>query len=157
MAAYLGDPSASLSLVVRAQFTEMKTLTLVLTFLLISVAAHGEYESAISELNADLVSIYESLMAEGQPTNLVGKSLKLTLNLKYSSDRHLLFTDTQIIIDKNTRYYLVKWKFRPNDVKALFGKSNVKCKVNGRIVEVIKGATSPHMPYVVVELVSVEL
>jgi len=119
----------------------MKTLTLVLTFLLISVAAHGEYESAISELNADLVSIYESLMAEGQPTNLVGKSLKLTLNLKYSSDRHLLFTDTQIIIDKNTRYYLVKWKFRPNDVKALFGKSNVKCKVNGRIVEVIKGAT----------------
>lgn len=135
----------------------MKTLSLILAFLLISVAAHGEYESAISELNADLVPIYESLMAEGQPTNLVGKHLKLTLNLKYSSDRHLLFTDTQIIVDKNTKYYLIKWKFRPNDVKVLFGKSNVRCKVNGRIVEVIKGATTPHMPYVVVELVSVEL
>jgi hypothetical protein len=50
----------------------MKTLSLILAFLLISAAAHGEYESAISELNADLVPIYESLMAEGQPTNLVG-------------------------------------------------------------------------------------
>ncbi len=135
----------------------MKTLSLILAFLLISVAAHGEYESAISELNADLVPIYESLMAEGQPTNLVGKYLKLTLDLKYSSDRHLLFTDTQIIVDKNTKYYLIKWQFRPNDVKVLFGKSNVRCKVNGRIVEVIKGASTPHMPYVVVELVSVEL
>ena len=135
----------------------MKTLSLILTFLLISMATQGEDESAVSELNADLVSIYESLITEGQPTDLVGKPLKLTLNLKFSSDRHLLFSDTQIIVDKDTKYYLIKWKFRPEDIKALLGKSNVKCKVTGRIVEVIKGVTSPRMPYIVVELASVEL
>jgi hypothetical protein len=135
----------------------MKTLNSILIFLLISVDAFGEYESAISELNADLVPIYESLMTEGQSTDLVGKHLELNLNLKHSSDRYLLFTDTRIVLDKDTKYYLIKWKFRPNDVKALFGKSNVKCKVKGRIVEVIKGATSPRMPYVIVEVVSVEL
>ena len=135
----------------------MKTLSLILTFLLISMAAHGGDESAVSELNADLVPIYESRMADGQPTDLVGKALILTLNLKYSSDRHLLFSDTQIIVDKDTKYYLIKWKFRPVDIKALLGKSNVKCKVTGRIVEVINGMTSPRMPYIVVELASVEL
>jgi len=135
----------------------MKILSLILTFLLIAMAAHGEDESAVSELNADLVPIYKSLIAEGQPTDLVGKPLKLTLNLKFSSDRHLLFSDTQIIVDKDTKYYLIKWKFRPVDIKALLGKSNVKCKVTGRIVEVINGMTSPRMPYIVVELASVEL
>ena len=139
------------------RFTEMKTSSVILAILLISVSAHGDYESAISELDADLVPIYESLMAEGHPTNLIGMPLKLTLNLRHASDRYLLFTDTQIIVDKDTKYYLVKWKFEPDDVKTLFGRSNLTCKVNGRIVEVIKGATSPNMPYVVVELVSVEL
>ena len=124
---------------------------------MVSVAAYGGPGSAMSELNADLVPIYESLTKEERPTNLVGKRLKLTLNLKYASDRHLLFTDTQVVIDKHTKYYLIKWKFSPDDVKALVGKSNVRCKVNGRIVEVIKGPTSPGMPYIVVELISVEL
>jgi len=111
----------------------MKALTPILISLSISVAAYGEYESSISELNVDLVPIYEKLMTEDQPTDLVGQRLELNLNLKHSSDRLLLFTDTQVAIDKDTKYYLIKWKFKPNDVKALFGKSNVRCKVNGRI------------------------
>lgn len=135
----------------------MKALTPILISLSISVAAYGEYESSISELNVDLVPIYEKLMTEDQPTDLVGQRLELNLNLKHSSDRLLLFTDTQVAIDKDTKYYLIKWKFKPNDVKAIFGKSNVRCKVNGRIVEVIKGPMSPGMPYVVVELESIEL
>jgi hypothetical protein len=134
----------------------MKTSSPILVVLLVSLTAYGEGGSAVSELNADLVPIYESLMKEGRPTNLIGKRLDLTLTLKYASDRHLLFTDTQVVIDKDTKYYLVKWKFKPDDVKALLGKSNVRCKVNGRIVEVIKGPTSPGMPYIVVELMSVE-
>ena len=142
---------------VRAQLAEMKALSPILIFLSISAAVYGEYESAISELNVDLVPIYEKLMTEGRPMDLVGKRLELSLNLKHSSNRLLLFTDTQVAIDKDTKYYLIKWKFKPNDVKALLGKSNVRCKVNGRIVEVIKGAVSPGMPYVVVELESVEL
>jgi hypothetical protein len=135
----------------------MKTSSPILVVLLVSLTAYGEGGSAVSELNADLVPIYESLMKEGRPTNLIGKRLDLTLTLKYASDRHLLFTDTQVVVDKDTKYYLIKWKFRPDDVQALLGKSSVRCKVNGRIVEVIKGPTSPGMPYIVVELMSVEL
>ena len=135
----------------------VKSLNLILTFLLIPVVSHAGDESAISELNADLVPIYERLMEDGQPTDLLGKPLELTLNLKYSSDRQLLFSDTQVIVDKNTKYYLIKWKFSSNDIKAVSGKSNVRCKIKGRIVEVIKGATSPGMPYIVVELLTIEI
>lgn len=153
----LGGRSAPLSVVVRAQITEMKPLSLILSLLLISMVAQGESESAISELNADLVPIYKRLMADGQPVELVGKRLTLTLNLKYSSERQLLFTDTRVIVDRDTKYYLIKWSFKPSDTKALLGKSDISCKVDGRIVEVIKGAASPRMPYIVVELESVEL
>lgn len=135
----------------------MKISSPILIVLLVSLAAYGGSGSATSELNADLVPIYESLMKEERPTNLIGRRLNLTLTLKYASDRHLLFADTQVVVDKDTKYYLIKWKFRRDDVQALLGKSNVRCKVNGRIVEVIKGPTSPGMPYIVVELMSVEL
>ncbi len=143
-------------LLVRAQKIPMKAQIFFLTFLLIPLAVHGGNESAVSELNSDLVPIYESLIADGQSTELVGKLLELTLHLTYSSERHLLFSDTQIVVDPETKYYLIKWKFGQNDIKAILGKSNVKCKVKGRIIEVIKGATSPGMPYVVAELISVE-
>lgn len=139
------------------QLTSMKTLSSFLLFLLIPLGAYGEPESAISRLNPNLVPVYESLTKEGQPTGLVGKRLDLTLTLRHASDRYLLFNDTQIVVDKETRYYLIKWKFKPGDVESLLGKSNVKCKVSGRIVEVIKGPKTPRMPYIVVELISVEL
>jgi len=135
----------------------MKVFISVLIFLSIPMNAQADYESAIAQLNSELVPIYESLMTEGQQADLVGKRLNLRLNLKHASDRFLLFTDTQVVLDKDTKYYLIKWKFRSNDVKDFLGKTNVICKVKGSIVEVVMGATSPRMPYVVVELISIEL
>ena len=135
----------------------MKAQIYSLIFLLIPLAVCSGNESAVSKLNPDLVPVYESLIADGQSTELVGKLLELTLQLKFSSEKYLLFSDTQIIVDAETKYYLIKWKFGQNAIKAILGKSNIKCKVNGRIIEVIKGATSPGMPYVVAELISVEL
>ena len=104
------------------------------------------------ELNADLVPIYEHLLADGQPTKLIWKIVDLTLKLKFSSDKHLLFSDTQIMVDKNTKYYLIKWKYNPTDFKTIIGKSNIECRVKAKIIEVVKGATSPNMPYIVAEL-----
>jgi hypothetical protein len=121
------------------------------------LAAHAGNELDISELNPDLLPIYENLIADGESTELVGKRLNLSLKLKYSSERHLLFSDTQVTVDNETKYYLIKWKFNPNDIEEILGKSDVKCTIQGRIIEVIKGAISPGMPYVVVELESVEL
>lgn len=136
--------------------TEMKLLSLILTFLLFPIGVCGELKTATAELNHDLIPVYESLRAEGPSSDLVGKRLKLNLNLKYASDRHLLFTDTRIVIDSKTSYYMINWKFKPDDIKALIGRSNVRCTVTGRIVDVIKGPTSPRMPYIVVELESIE-
>lgn len=139
------------------RFIDMKALGAILVFMLLAVPAYGGNESATSRLNADLVPIYEGLTAPGPATNLVGKRLDLTLKLRHASDRYLLFADTQIVVDKETRYYLIKWKFRPENVEALLGKSDVTCRVKGRIVEVVKGPTSPRMPYLIAELLSAEL
>lgn len=135
----------------------MKFKILYLALVSISLLAHGDNESAISELNVELVPIYESLIADGDSTELIGKHLDLSLNLKHASHRHLLFLDTQIVVDEYTKYYLVKWKFDPGDVEVLLGKSDIQCRVTGRIIEVIKGTTSPGMPYVVAELLRVEI
>jgi hypothetical protein len=134
----------------------MKAFRAILLFLSISLAAHASPESEISQLNADLVPIYEMLIKDDRPTDLIGTRLQLTLHLRHADDRYLLFTDTQIVVDEVTKYYLIKWKFRPEDAKAIVGKSNIRCKVNGRIIEVINGPTSPRMPYIVVELLSVQ-
>jgi len=134
----------------------MKTLIRILLLLLIPLTADGAPPSATSQLHADLVPIYESLTSREPPANLVGKRLTLILTLKHASDRYLLFSDTLIVVDEKTRYYLIKWKFKPEDVASLAGKSNLKCKVTGKIIEAIKGPTSPRMPYIVVELLSVE-
>lgn len=135
----------------------MRIFILILLFLLISVKVFAAYESAVSRLNSDLVPIYESLVTEGQGSKLVGKQLDLNLTLKHASDRFLLFTDTQIVLDKNTKYYLIKWEYEPNDITELVGKTDVVCKVKGRIVEVVSGAKASRMPYIIVELISVEL
>ncbi len=135
----------------------MQILSFILAFFLIGVEVYAGSEPAGSELNPDLVPIYESLVAEGSSTELVGKRLELTLKLRHASDRYLLFTDTQVVVNKESKYYLIKWKFKPDQVKEILGKSNIVCRVKGRIVEVVKGATSPGMPYVIAELISVEL
>lgn len=135
----------------------MKSFILILLFLTISVKAFAVSELEVSRLNSDLVPIYRSLVTEGQDSKLVGKQLDLSLSLKHASERFLLFADTQIVLDKNTRYYLIKWEYELNDIRELLGKSDVVCKVKGRIVEVVSGEKASRMPYIIVELISAEL
>ena len=56
---------------------------------------------------------------------LIGKSLELTFKLKFASEKYLLFWDTQITVDNQTKYYLIKWKFDPRDIEGNLGMSNV--------------------------------
>ena len=101
----------------------MKYTLLYLVLISVTLLSHGDNESEISELNVELLPIYESLIADGNSTELVGKRFDLSLNLKYSSEKHILFSDTQIVVDKDTKYYLVKWKFNPDDIQVILGKS----------------------------------
>lgn len=121
------------------------------------VATYGGSLSATQDLHPDLIPIYEKLNSDTQSQQLVDTPLNLTLKLKHSSEKYLLFHDTRIIIDEKTKYYLIKWKFNPQDIQPIIGKANVNCRVKGRIIDVVKGPTTPDMPYVVVKLLSVEL
>jgi len=135
----------------------MKITILLWALIFIPFAAHGDFASETQYLNPALVPIYKSLVANDEASNLEGTFLDLTLKLKHASEKHLLFYDTQIAVDQETRYYLIKWKFSMDDIKAILDKTNVTCRVKGKIVEVVKGATTPGMPYIVVELSGVEL
>ncbi len=117
-------------------------------------AAAGD--PAVSRLNAELVPLYRQLMA-GQHADLPGRQLSLKLRLKHASERFLLFADTQVVVNDNTSYYLVKWQYEVEDIAGLIGKTGVVCQLSGTIVEVIANANSPPMPYLLVRLQSVSL
>jgi len=135
----------------------MKIKIALVLFTLIPLVAHGDIAAEAKYLNPALAPIYNSLMADDDSSNLVGTVLDLSLNLKHASEKYLLFYDTQIVVDQQTRYYLIKWKFSSDDIKAIQGKTDVTCRVKGKIIDVVQGATSPGMPYIIVELLSVEL
>ena len=135
----------------------MKSKLLLLILFFIPVATYGGSVAATQDLHPDLVPIYEKLISDKPSQQLVGTPLDLTLKLKHSSEKYLLFHDTRIIVDEVTKYYLIKWKFNANDIEAIIGKADVACRVNGRITEVVKGPTTPGMPYIVVELLNVEI
>lgn len=113
-------------------------------------------DSATSRLNPELVPLYRQLMSP-RHADLTGRQLTLQLRLKYASEHFLLFTDTQVVIDDNTSYYLVKWLYEAEDIAGLIGKSDIVCRISGEIVEVIINANPPRMPYLVVKLQSVSL
>lgn len=135
----------------------MRILSFVPIFLAVSVNGYAADDSATSQLNPDLVPIYERLVAEGQGSDLVGKRIELRLHLRHASERFLLFSDTRVVLGKDTKYYLIKWKFEPTEIENFIGKSDVTCNVSGRIVEVVSGAKASGMPYIIVELISLEL
>lgn len=135
----------------------MKLNLLLSILFFIPIATYGGSVTATQDLHPNLVPIYEKLISDKQSQQLVGTPLNLDLKLKHSSKKYLLFHNTQIIIDEVTKYYLIRWAFKVTDVEAIIGKSDVVCRVKGKITEVVKGPTTPDMPYLVVELLNVEL
>lgn len=117
----------------------------------------AEQYPSLAEMNDRLIPIYKRLVKSNVPSELVGEKLKLTLSLRYASEKIILFNGTRVIVDSETKYYLIKWKFDPQRIKELFGKSNIKCKIEGTIIEVVKDQISPGMPYLIVEVDSVQL
>lgn len=135
----------------------MHMLRILPALLLIAASVAAGDDPAVSRLDPELVPLYRQLLAEAQRSELVGRQLTLKLDLKHASERLLLFSDTQIVVDSDTRYYLIRWQYDPEDVSALIGKTGIACRVSGRIVQVVANEISPRMPYLVVELQSVSL
>jgi len=134
----------------------MPRFILFLLLMSISVQPSAAGDAAVSRLNPQLVPLYRQLMS-GQNADLVGKPLLLELRLKHASERFLLFDDTQVVVDSNTSYYLIRWQYEPEDIAGLIGKTAITCRVSGRIAQVIAVANPPRMPYLVVRLQSVTL
>ena len=135
----------------------MRIILAVLVVISIYAKAHATDEPTVSKLNSELIPIYEQLMTKGENASLIGQYVEAKLHLRHASERFLLFTDTQVVLDNGTNYYLIKWRFEPDDISDFIGKSDVICKVSGRVVEVVSGAKASGMPYVVVELLQLEL
>ena len=134
----------------------MKRIIVLLVCLVMPFLVSADQYPSLVELDDGLVPIYERLIKSNDPNELVGERLELTLSLRHASDKRLLFNDTRIIIDEKTKYYFVMWRFDPKKVVEIIDKSDIKCKIEGRIVEVVKGGISPGMPYIIVEIDSVQ-
>lgn len=135
----------------------MEKAIIVFICLTVPCLVNAEQYPSLVELNDDLVPIYERLIKSDDPNELIGERLELTLSLRHASEERLLFNDTRIIIDEKTKYYFVMWKFAPKKVAEVTGKSDIQCRIEGRIVAVVVGNISPGMPYIVVEVENVEL
>jgi hypothetical protein len=104
-------------------------------------------------LNDALKGLYQDVVSGVAETNIVGRAIDAHLSLLMCSDKHLLFEDTRIVVDKDTNYYFVEWKFNEAQVAtARGGRLGLRCHVKGRIIEVRRGETTPGMPYVVAQL-----
>ena len=107
-------------------------------------------------LNDALKGLYQDVVSGVAETNIVGRAIDAHLSLLMCSDKHLLFEDTQIVVDKETKYNFVMWKFSETEVAAVNGgRQGLRCQVKGRIIEVRRGETTPGMPYVVAQLVQI--
>lgn len=114
-------------------------------------------DPAVALLNPELVPLYRQLAVDHHSEGLIGRRLVLNLRLKHASRSLLLFADTQIVVDDDTRYYLIKWQYQPDDITDLLGKADIACRVEGKILRVVWSAISPRMPYLIVELQTVSL
>lgn len=112
--------------------------------------------SATENLNPDLLPFYKKV-TNGRGSELIGKKINLTLKLKYDFRGSLLFSDTRIRVDNNTRYYFVKWNIPPEIKSNFTGKAGVYYDVKGRISDVVTGSFSGYMPYIVVDITSINL
>ena len=112
---------------------------------------------ATALLNDALIPLYQDVVGGKPATDFIGRSLDLSLSLRFCSEKHLLFDDTKIIVDEETKYYFVKWVFEPTVVKPVIGKKNVQCRIKGKITEVRRGETTPGMPHLIVKLETIVL
>ena len=108
-------------------------------------------------LNKSLLPLYESVVAGKPEAEIVGRTLDLSLTLRFSSEKHILFEDTRIIVDETTRYEFIKWEFDPAATAATVGKTGVQCRVTGKVERVERGAATPGMPYLIARLESIAI
>ena len=117
--------------------------------------AYGETPPADRQtamLNADIRPIYHDVATGAADSNIVGRVLDAHLSLRFCSADHLLFNDTQILMEETTRYQFVRWQYSDAVVANVKGLTGVVCHVIGHIVDVKRGATTPRMPHVIAQL-----
>ncbi|MFT5104275.1 MAG: hypothetical protein ACI86C_001939 [Candidatus Latescibacterota bacterium] len=108
-----------------------------------------------SEMNDELISIYNVLVSKSDGSELLGKKYSINLSLKHASEKHLIFSDAYIKIDEDTRYQIAKWQFEEHIVNSIKGKYGIPCNVTFVIKSVENLGVYSSMPHIVVEVLSV--
>jgi hypothetical protein len=116
-----------------------------------------EVDPRTALLDDQLKPLYRDVISGLPKTEIVGQKLDLTLDLRYCSEQSLLFNDTRVVIDEDTKYYFVEWQLNPGVLEPILGKRDAQCRVEGTIVEVRGGEVTSGMPYVVATLDSISL
>jgi hypothetical protein len=132
---------------------------IVALFVLVSGCAEKpvEVDPRTALLDDQLKPLYRDVTSGRPKSEIVGRKLDLTLDLRYCSEQSLLFNDTRIVIDEETKYYFVDWSFEPAALEPILGMRDIQCRVEGTIVDVLDGEVTAGMPYVVATLESVSL
>ena len=103
----------------------------------------------------DLMPVYSALSGTGAGSSLVGKELAANLTIKHASAKWVVFSDAYLAVDKETKYQIGKWSFKPEVIESVIGAENAKCNV--RLLITGANANDPKMPFVEAEILAIRL
>ncbi len=124
--------------------------SLTLLLLVFSQISFAATQNNISELNKELIPIYNSILLD---KSTVSNICTMKLKLHFASSDYLLFQDGKIKTSKGESYHFLKFKKGMSIPKGLTPNDIVE--VTFKIETIVKGEISPGMPHIIVSLVSI--
>ncbi|MBM3871867.1 MAG: hypothetical protein FJ392_13065 [Verrucomicrobia bacterium] len=105
-----------------------------------------------AEFAPELRPLFETLISE-RSLSLVGKEYTVPLRIKHASEKFLVFSNSQIQLDPDTKYEIGKWRFDTSITSPYHGKKNVVVFVKFRIDQIHK--EDPKMPFFEATILSI--
>ena len=103
----------------------------------------------------DLMPVYSAFSDTQVASTITGKEFIVNLTIKHASVKWVIFSDAYLTVDKETKYQIGKWSFKPEVIQSVIGAEGAKCKVRLLITQV--NLNDPKMPYVEAEILSIHL
>ena len=120
-------------------------------FLITSVLMAASPSGPFSQ---DLMPVFTALSGTEVASSIVGKELVANLTIKNASAKRVVFSDAYLAIDKETKYQIGKWSFKPEVIESVIGAEGAKCKVRLLITEV--NLSDPKMPFVEADILAID-
>ena len=103
----------------------------------------------------DLMPVFSALSGGAVASTITGKEALVNLTIKHASAERIIFSDAYLAVDKETKYQIGKWRFKPGVIESVIGAEGAKCKVRLLITEV--NLNDPKIPFVEAEILAINL